>query len=173
MKKLIIIMAAIAFTAISQAATVDWSVFEISSRTDSSGTASGLAVYFVDSAVTSQSAATSALAANDLTFLNSAFSAGTSVDGEAYATAGTYGNGVLVTGYAIIFDTADVASAANYFMTAETAASTGGAGQPASIEFYATATATPSAWTAVAPEPTSGLLLLLGMAGLALKRKRA
>ena len=27
--------------------------------------------------------------------------------------------------------------------------------------------------TAVAPEPTSGLLLLLGMAGLALKRKRA
>ena len=29
-----------------------------------------------------------------------------------------------------------------------------------------------SGWTA-APEPTSGLLLLLGMAGLALKRKRA
>ena len=28
-------------------------------------------------------------------------------------------------------------------------------------------------WYAVAPEPTSGLLLLLGMAGLALKRKRA
>ena len=33
-------------------------------------------------------------------------------------------------------------------------------------------TAAPSGWT-VAPEPTSGLLLLLGMAGLALKRKRA
>ena len=31
---------------------------------------------------------------------------------------------------------------------------------------------TATAWTAV-PEPTSGLLLLLGMAGLALKRKRA
>ena len=28
-------------------------------------------------------------------------------------------------------------------------------------------------WTAPAPEPTSGLLLLLGVAGLALKRKRA
>ena len=28
-------------------------------------------------------------------------------------------------------------------------------------------------WTAVAPEPTSGLLLLLGVAGLALKRRRA
>lgn len=28
-------------------------------------------------------------------------------------------------------------------------------------------------WTAVSPEPTSGVLILLGMAGLALKRKRA
>lgn len=38
----------------------------------------------------------------------------------------------------------------------------------------ATATQAAGAWTAAAvPEPTSGLLLLLGMAGLALKRKRA
>ena len=32
---------------------------------------------------------------------------------------------------------------------------------------------TSQGYTAAAPEPTSGLLLLLGMAGLALKRKRA
>ena len=36
----------------------------------------------------------------------------------------------------------------------------------------ATATQAAGAWAAV-PEPTSGLLMLLGMAGLALKRKRA
>ena len=36
----------------------------------------------------------------------------------------------------------------------------------------ATATQTASNWVAV-PEPTSGLLMLLGLAGLALKRKRA
>ena len=33
--------------------------------------------------------------------------------------------------------------------------------------------ASPKTFTTAAPEPTSGLLLLLGMAGLALKRKRA
>ena len=43
-----------------------------------------------------------------------------------------------------------------------------------SVAFGNMATATQNAgnWAAV-PEPTSGLLLLLGMAGLALKRKRA
>ena len=38
----------------------------------------------------------------------------------------------------------------------------------------ATATQAAGAWTATAvPEPTSGLLMLLGMAGLALRRRRA
>lgn len=36
-----------------------------------------------------------------------------------------------------------------------------------------TATQTASNWGSAVPEPTSGLLLLLGVAGLALKRKRA
>ena len=46
----------------------------------------------------------------------------------------------------------------------------------ATIQFgnMATATQTASNWVGEAvPEPTSGLLLVLGMAGLALKRKRA
>ena len=41
-------------------------------------------------------------------------------------------------------------------------------------KLFGDASGTATAWTAAAvPEPTSGLLLLLGMAGLALKRKRA
>ena len=46
--------------------------------------------------------------------------------------------------------------------------------QTATMNFgnMASATQNASNWAAV-PEPTSGLLLLLGMAGLALKRKRA
>ncbi len=43
------------------------------------------------------------------------------------------------------------------------------------FDYYATGTEENVWWTNVTsvPEPTSGLLLLLGMAGLALKRKRA
>ena len=41
-----------------------------------------------------------------------------------------------------------------------------------SKNLFGNTSAAATAWTAV-PEPTSGLLLLLGMAGLALKRKRA
>lgn len=50
----------------------------------------------------------------------------------------------------------------------------GAVGEPAkNYEKFLTSTAyTASDWKAV-PEPTSGLLLLLGVAGLALKRKRA
>ena len=44
--------------------------------------------------------------------------------------------------------------------------------QPIGFGNMASQTQTASNWAAV-PEPTSGLLLLLGMAGLALKRKRA
>ena len=48
----------------------------------------------------------------------------------------------------------------------------GGAFSGANGVFATAGGAGASAWTA-APEPTSGLLMLLGMAGLALKRKRA
>ena len=49
------------------------------------------------------------------------------------------------------------------------------ASKAAAIEWTTgtTSVATSGGWYTAAPEPTSGLLLLLGMAGLALKRKRA
>ncbi len=49
------------------------------------------------------------------------------------------------------------------------------ASKAAAIEWTTgtTSVATAGGWYTAAPEPTSGLLMLLGMAGLALKRKRA
>ena len=69
--------------------------------------------------------------------------------------------------FAVIFNSDDISTATAYMVTTVS-----------NIKFSTTAATTQTAsvgagtWTAV-PEPTSGLLLLLGMAGLALKRKRA
>ncbi|MBR3221454.1 MAG: PEP-CTERM sorting domain-containing protein [Kiritimatiellae bacterium] len=66
--------------------------------------------------------------------------------------------------YSFFFTSED---AAGNTYTSETATAKALGVGTASISFEGNGT-----WTA-APEPTSGLLLLLGMAGLALKRKRA
>ena len=84
--------------------------------------------------------------------------------------------------YAVIFDTTDVTDTSHYYVTAATAASStmaDGASTTKSYMLTATSSATAANWKSVGasstdvPEPTSGLLMLLGMAGLALRRKRA
>ena len=78
--------------------------------------------------------------------------------------------------YAVILDTDTVTDDSHFYVTAATAASTTFADAASTTKSYmltATSSATASNWYAAAPEPTSGLLLLLGMAGLALRRKRA
>ena len=47
------------------------------------------------------------------------------------------------------------------------------ASTPAEATFTGAAQFNSSSWTAVVPEPTSGLLMLVGLAGLALRRRRA
>ena len=90
----------------------------------------------------------------------------------ATAYDGGWGTGDTLTTYAIVFDIGDATptTASKYivsstetitFANATTARTSTGLSMSGST------------WTAVAPEPTSGLLMLLGVAGLALKRKRA
>ena len=87
---------------------------------------------------------------------------------------GSYGSGADITGYYVVLNASTTANATQAYISDTDVATTGGAGQAAQFAFDASDTATAANWTAVnAPEPTSGLLLLLGMAGLALKRKRA
>ena len=91
-------------------------------------------------------------------------------------TGDVYGNGVTVNGYLVILDSDATATASYAYVSDIASAATSALGGAAAISFGDTQLAAmqnAGNWTAAAPEPTSGLLLLLGMAGLALKRKRA
>lgn len=77
--------------------------------------------------------------------------------------------------YLIVLNSATVDGATSYASSAMvTTAIDASLDTTIAFQSMENATKNVSSWTAVgAPEPTSGLLLLLGVAGLALKRKRA
>ena len=176
MKKLMIAAAIVCAAAMSQAATANWVGLEIANYAGGAASTDQL-VYFVDSATYSFTDAQTAIGNGDISFLTAP---GTYSQVGEYAEAGVtdtftadrYGNGQTVTGYLVILDADSIAGAKHVYLVDEQSGLTGGTGTSAYLEFDASGTATPGDWAAV-PEPTSGLLLLLGVAGLALKRKRA
>ena len=194
MKKLIIAATVACVAALTQAATVSWS---ISGLKDSTGAlmTSGAGYVFCTKGTsqTTVDAVTAALAAltsaDDLkTYLNdnslmdlkgSISTAGyMGVSGVDLASSGVPASTTGVRIFAVIVDDDSFGSDVKYVVTGTSGSvKTPAAGTSNNAGFTldgATATANASNWkTAAVPEPTSGLLLLLGVAGLALKRKRA
>ena len=195
MKKLIIAFAAVVTAAVVNAATVQWSSGAISG--DSTGakiTAAGAITAYVYELTAADYATYSAMSAADLSkTIGGLFEAGTmpgTADGSASNTYnGRAGASLMVNG--AIDHTAGTATATAYglivfvdnnnegYYMANVATKTveGSANitvADLAVTFGGTAGGAPS-WQTVAavPEPTSGLLLLLGMAGLALRRKQA
>ena len=178
MKKIITSMIVAVIGISVNAAAVSWSV-DYSYIPGTTNPAEGYSAYWFD--VNDVSAATAAanIAASELSFLTSGYAADDVGDSDGYFSGiadGGYASSQTVTGYVVIFNAGTAASADSAFITSTMDATTGAKGQAASMEFGdLTATQSTAGWSQIGnvPEPTSGLLMLLGMAGLALRRRRA
>ena len=181
MKKLIVGVFAVAAAIVANAASVDWSMANgvLTPSPDGSAQSGRCAYYTMLIFNNSQAdAVNSAIAAGNFTSLSDL-----AVSTSQAAKAGTFGGtvnglaGSSATLFAVVFDTYSttetIADAGYYYKTGTITQNTyDPTGSDPATKAVFTSTQMTGTWTAV-PEPTSGLLLLLGMAGLALKRKRA
>ena len=185
MKKLLTaIVVAIAAIGVN-AATVSWSVncgWVTQADTDEDTTLAGYVGYLFDASIYTQSALQTALTTSGSSVLSSALGNGSVTAAGELIFSGTglsyddSANPAWAKALLLIIDSA--ASDGSPFTFASfpdvkvtDAVIAGGAEFGSGLDIYAGA---PATWSTVAtPEPTSGLLMLLGMAGLALRRRRA
>ena len=187
MKKLMIAAAIVCAAAMSQAATAQWKGNNLYAPGSTTDKGAGYIGYFVESSAYDLATAQSDLTKGDYSKVLAAATAGSSYafnnSGVVTKSAefGNYGNEETVTGYLLIFNAGDIKDATYAYLSAEASGATGDLGQTASINFNKLNGENTSApfnpdsrvqgnWYAI-PEPTSGLLLLLGVAGLALRRR--
>lgn len=181
MKKLMVIVAVAMVAIASQAATFKWSTTSTGKIYEAGTTtllASGTA-YFFDQDVVSQASLVTAFAAGKLDLSKqTAVDSNTISAGALAGQVATYGEvGTQYTFYlAVLTD--------DGLYIGPTKSAYGYEGKDSAVSFSAKASSQAAAldasagyagagWYAAVPEPTSGLLMLLGMAGLALRRRRA
>lgn len=193
MKKLMTIGVVMALAAVSHAASINWTITNVYSPSGSAekiavGTATALLFVTANSTdvttdipVTTMSAVQAVLDSGNLTGLSGLAAVSKTngaVGGFTGATGLTGFSSGALTAFVVVVDSTDLATANNYFIAG------GGATKDASFTSatgmkmlgwgdQTNYTQGEGKWTALVPEPTSGLLLLLGMAGLALRRKAA
>lgn len=184
MKKLMFMFAVVVAAVSAQAASVWWTCTGVK---DSSATAVSGIAYFLTTDMLSYSDA-QALAGKGADAFITALGSAYSYTGSAGAFGKTSGNAVSnealgITGgtkysaYLIVFDTATITDESNFYLTAiKNFTAYVGATDVASVKWGSqSGSTTIGAWSSVAsvPEPTSGLLMLIGFAGLVLRRRRA
>ena len=196
MKKLMVLLGAAVCAVGVQAASINWTISNVYSVGDSTAKGDGYSAYLF---ITDNSSNVSGLTVTTLAAVTAALGGddwATTVAGLSSAHQ-TMSNGTFVTqptgissdfasgsvsAFAVVFDSDDIATANNYYLvndggtkTVSFTSSTGA--KNFAFGSQATGSADSSKWAATpsegVPEPTSGLLMLCGLAGLALRRKRA
>jgi hypothetical protein len=180
MKKLIIAAFATMLGIAANAAAVEWSMTGLSDSPDAAK-AAGWAVYVMDASTFDAFAALDGDKVANYASANALFtSATTSARGGAVNASykgGNFAANETINSYLVVFNNANASDATYYAYSAtgSTTITAGGADDSIAFGTFANATSTTGGWqsTAAVPEPTSGLLMLVGIAGLALRRRRA
>lgn len=192
MKKLMIALTAVVVGVAAHAATVDWQYQVTASSTDYH--ASNYALYLVDAAKWDAAKAGAGITADTFTdssivYAQTTFASGTGKgSNKTYISnkAGTTTSGASATALAdtivadggklnVYYVILDTSKDPNEYYASEKTALTGRSATGTAIQtgFGSVANSAVSFTAVNVPEPTSGLLMLLGIAGLALKRRRA
>ena len=186
MKKLMVFGVAAVMAVAANAASFVWSANNIQKVDGNSSV--GLTAYLIDASKVDRATMIAALEAGDFQYMKSdnylatvaTIAQGTTGLSRINTTTGTASASVeKYSAYTIVLDGA--VGSANWFLASaqiSNATNPGyippGATEPGlgNVQF-AFGTQASAAWTAVAPEPTSGLLMLVGLGALALRRRRA
>lgn len=180
MKRTILLIGVTISAMMLHAAQVKWSMTNITAPDDSSSLQVGAVAYFMDSSTYSNFIKLSLAEKWNYVKDNSTYSATTELYKGAtriLENSGNYSAGTTISGYIVLFDASEVgkASAIAYTAVASTTApAIEGSNAALSFGKFAdamSAEGSSGGWVSI-PEPTSGLLILLGMAGLALRRKQ-
>ena len=182
MKKLIVFLMTACVIGLVQAASVSWTATNV--YAGNSTKANGVVGYLflTDQVTVAQAQAALTAGGSDLTALlakgltpETSTSAGKFTSSSTPSSVADSYGGTTASAFAVIFNTSDPATATSYYMTPTISTTINSVGNTA-FAFGSQATASQTPWTAVgggAPEPTSALLILMGGAMLALRRRRA
>ena len=186
MKKLMVAALVAVAAACANAASIKWSCTGVGNTgTIYNGTAEKLTTvagvytaYLFDTATLSQADVLTALrSGSDIASLTSIGTAGVNASSKIAATMTTYGESNVAYNFymAIVNDDKVYLSQivnATALAVGDTTVSFAARTNTASKNNFGMGDYSAAGWYQTVPEPTSGLLLLLGMAGLALKRKQ-